>query len=144
MRFAKQTLRAMAQLLFLVNTRLTLGLTLRLTLVVFSGAHGHAYNSLRTRRYAFAPSPNRVHIHLRGANQEDSFMSAFSRLRILGRTLRSSLCLGISLSPMLTIADAPWAAAQNESLPGNQFAYVCDQGSGKILGYVVHSANGKL
>jgi len=43
------------------------------------------------------------------------------------------------------IATAPRrAAAEDEHLPGNQFAYVADQGSGKVLGYIVNRANGKL
>lgn len=72
-------------------------------------------------------------------------MSAFQQLRISGSNLRSFICLAIALPPTLMIAAAPLvAAAQNESLSGNQFAYVADQGSGKVLGYVVNSATGKL
>jgi probable HAF family extracellular repeat protein len=72
-------------------------------------------------------------------------MSAFQQLRISGSNLRSFICLAIALPPTLMIAPAPRAAAaQNECFPGNQFAYVADQGSGKVLGYVVNSPNGKL
>jgi 6-phosphogluconolactonase len=72
-------------------------------------------------------------------------MSAFQQLRISGSNLRSFICLALVLPLTLMIADASRAAAaQNECRPGNQFAYVADQGSGKILGYVLNSANGKL
>jgi probable HAF family extracellular repeat protein len=72
-------------------------------------------------------------------------MSAFHLLRVLGCNLRSFLCLTLALPTTLIIADAPRAAAaRNESLPVNQFAYVADQGSGNILGYVVNNVNGKL
>jgi probable HAF family extracellular repeat protein len=93
----------------------------------------------------FSPSPNRARTYLRGANEEDPFMSAFQQLRISGSNLRSFICLALALPPTLMIAAAPrMAAAQNESHPENQFAYVADQGSGKILGYVLNTANGKL
>jgi hypothetical protein len=72
-------------------------------------------------------------------------MSACQQPRISGSKLRSFICLAIALPPTLMIAAALRAeAAQNECFPGNQFAYVADQGSGKILGYVLNSANGKL
>ncbi len=42
------------------------------------------------------------------------------------------------------LATAPrQAAAEDEHHPGNQFAYVSDLGSGKVLGYIVR-ADGKL
>jgi 6-phosphogluconolactonase len=72
-------------------------------------------------------------------------MSAVHQLRTSGSNLRSFICLALTLPSTFMIATAPrLAAAENEHLPGNQFAYVADQGSGKILGYVLHSANGKL
>jgi 6-phosphogluconolactonase len=36
------------------------------------------------------------------------------------------------------------AAAQNAYHPGEQFAYVADEDSGKVSGFIVHGANGKL
>ena len=46
---------------------------------------------------------------------------------------------------MLMIATAPrLAAAEDQYHHDNQFAYVADQDSGKVLGYIVNSANGKL
>ncbi len=72
-------------------------------------------------------------------------MSAFQQLRISGSNLRSFICLALTLPLTFMIATLPQrAAAEDEHLPGNQFAYVADQGSGKILGYVLNSANGKL
>ena len=72
-------------------------------------------------------------------------MSAFHQPRSSGSNLRSFICLALTLPPTFLIATAPrLGAAEDEHLPGNQFAYVADQGSGKILGYIVHSANGKL
>jgi 6-phosphogluconolactonase len=72
-------------------------------------------------------------------------MSAFQPLRTSGSNLRSFICLAFALPLTFMIATAPpRAAAEDEHHPGNQFAYVADQGSGKVLGYIVNSANGKL
>lgn len=72
-------------------------------------------------------------------------MSARNESRILGSHLRSFSCLVLALPSMLLIATAPrLAAAQNEHCPGGQFAYVAEQNAGKIMGYTVNSANGKL
>jgi len=72
-------------------------------------------------------------------------VSAYQPLRILRSSLRSFLCLTLALPATLIITAASRQAfAENESLPGNQFAYVADQGSGRILGYLVNSVNGKL
>jgi 6-phosphogluconolactonase len=72
-------------------------------------------------------------------------MSAFHQLRTSGSNLKSFICLALTLPLTFIIAAAPrLSAAEDEHLPGNQFAYVADQGSGKILGYIVNSANGKL
>jgi 6-phosphogluconolactonase len=72
-------------------------------------------------------------------------MSAFQPLRTSGSNLRSVICLALTLPLTFMIATAPRrAAAEDEHLPGNQFAYVADQGSGKVLGYIVNRANGKL
>ncbi len=72
-------------------------------------------------------------------------MYAFQALRTSGSNLRSFICLVLALPLTFMIATAPpRAAAEDEHLPGNQFAYVADQGSGKVLGYIVNSANGKL
>lgn len=65
-------------------------------------------------------------------------MSAFCKLGILGNCLRSFLCLSLALP--LTFLTVPRAAAAEN----DQFAYVAEQDSGKVLGYVVHKANGKL
>ena len=57
----------------------------------------------------------------------------------------SSLASGVlTVVTLIITAASRQASAENESLPSNQFAYVADQGSGKILGYIVNSANGKL
>ena len=72
-------------------------------------------------------------------------MSAFQQRRTSGSNLRSLVCLALALPITFMIATAPRrAAAEDEHLPGNQFAYVADQGSGKVLGYIVNRANGKL
>ena len=68
-----------------------------------------------------------------------------NEFRILGSHLRSFRCLALALPSMLLIASAPQPAfAQNEHCPGDQFAYVAEQNAGKIAGYTVNSANGKL
>ncbi len=72
-------------------------------------------------------------------------MSAFQQSRTSGNTLRSLICLVLALPITFILAAAPQqAAAEDEHHPGNQFAYVSDLGSGKVLGYIVNSANGKL
>jgi 6-phosphogluconolactonase len=72
-------------------------------------------------------------------------MSVFHQLRTSGSNLRSFICLALTLPSTFMIVTAPrLAVAEDEHIPGNQFAYVADQGSGKILGYVLNSANGKL
>lgn len=71
-------------------------------------------------------------------------MSDFKQRRTSGNNLRSLICLVLALPITFTLATAPrQAAAEDEHHPGNQFAYVADQGSGKVLGYIV-GANGKL
>jgi hypothetical protein len=72
-------------------------------------------------------------------------MSAFRKLRVLGNDLRSFIYLALALPPIFLIVTAPRpAAAENEHFPGDQFAYVAEQDSGKVLGYIVNRANGKL
>ena len=71
-------------------------------------------------------------------------MSDFQQSRTSGNTLRSLICLVLALPITFMLATAPrQAAAEDERHPNNQFAYVADQGSGKVLGYIV-GANGKL
>ena len=71
-------------------------------------------------------------------------MSAFEKRRTLGITLRSLICLVLALPITFIFAAATrQAAAEGEHHPGNQFAYVADQGSGKVLGYIAGD-NGKL
>ena len=65
-------------------------------------------------------------------------MSAFQQRRTSGNNLRSLICLVLALPITFMLATAPrQAAAEDEHHPGNQFAYVADQGSGKVLGYIV-------
>jgi 6-phosphogluconolactonase len=72
-------------------------------------------------------------------------MFAFQKLRILGNHLRSFICPALALPAMLLIATAPrMAVAQDPYRHADQFAYVADEDSGKVSGYVVHSATGKL
>ena len=70
-------------------------------------------------------------------------MSGFQKLRISGDDLRSFIYLALALPPMFLTAARP-AAAENGCHPGEQFAYVADEDSGKVSGFVVHGANGKL
>ena len=70
-------------------------------------------------------------------------MSAICKLRILGNGLRSFTCLALALPPMFVIAPRT-AAAENDYHPSEQFAYIADEDSGKVSGFIVHAANGKL
>jgi 6-phosphogluconolactonase len=71
-------------------------------------------------------------------------MSDLQQSRTSGNTLRSLICLVLALPITFMLATAPrQASAEDEHHPGNQFAYVADQGSGKVLGYIVR-ADGKL
>jgi 6-phosphogluconolactonase (cycloisomerase 2 family)/uncharacterized membrane protein len=72
-------------------------------------------------------------------------MSTLRKLRILGNDLRSFIYLALALPPMFVIVTGPRpAVAENACQPGDQFAYVAEQDTGKVLGYVVHPATGKL
>src|ERR1700735_516738 len=70
-------------------------------------------------------------------------MSALRKLRILGNDLRSFIYLALALPPMF-LTTSRLAAAQNPYHPGEQFAYAADEDSGKVSGFIVHGANGKL
>ena len=72
-------------------------------------------------------------------------MFAFQKLRVLGNHLRSLICPALALPAMLLIATAPrLAVAQDPYRHADQFAYVADEDSGKVSGYVVNNATGKL
>jgi probable HAF family extracellular repeat protein len=71
-------------------------------------------------------------------------MCTLRNLGISGH-LKSVLCLGLTLSPVLLPATAPrTAAAQSAFLNSNQFAYVANENSNDVSGYILNAATGTL